>query len=162
MICASLGDCAPGVDPRSAAGPKTQFGPPARFSIIEARAPPAEETRYEATSRRLRRFRIWQNLSPSCVTVHWVSSFGFRERVNELDHSLLLLVSALVEGGPTFPGDRRTGIVVMIADNDAGGITTYAATGAKFQYSLIWFRCSRRAGALDERRSRSFRRAYDE
>lgn len=31
------------------------------------------------------------------------------------------------------------GIVVMIADNDAGGITTYAATGAKFQYHLIWF-----------------------
>ena len=30
-----LGDCPPGVDPRSAAGPKTQFGPPARFSIIE-------------------------------------------------------------------------------------------------------------------------------
>ena len=31
------------------------------------------------------------------------------------------------------------GIVVMVADNDAGGITTYAATGAKYQYSLIWF-----------------------
>jgi Mn2+/Fe2+ NRAMP family transporter len=31
------------------------------------------------------------------------------------------------------------GIVVMIADNDAGGITTYAATGAKFGYGLIWF-----------------------
>jgi NRAMP (natural resistance-associated macrophage protein)-like metal ion transporter len=31
------------------------------------------------------------------------------------------------------------GIVVMIADNDAGGITTYAATGAKYQYYLIWF-----------------------
>ncbi len=31
------------------------------------------------------------------------------------------------------------GIVVMVADNDAGGITTYAATGAKFGYSLIWF-----------------------
>jgi len=31
------------------------------------------------------------------------------------------------------------GVVVMIADNDAGGITTYAATGAKYQYSLIWF-----------------------
>jgi len=30
------------------------------------------------------------------------------------------------------------GIIVMIADNDAGGITTYAATGAKFGYSLIW------------------------
>ena len=31
------------------------------------------------------------------------------------------------------------GIVVMIADNDAGGITTYAATGAKYEYHLIWF-----------------------
>jgi Mn2+/Fe2+ NRAMP family transporter len=31
------------------------------------------------------------------------------------------------------------GIVVMVADNDAGGITTYAATGAKYRYGLIWF-----------------------
>ena len=31
------------------------------------------------------------------------------------------------------------GLIVMIADNDAGGITTYAATGAKFGYNLIWF-----------------------
>jgi Mn2+/Fe2+ NRAMP family transporter len=31
------------------------------------------------------------------------------------------------------------GVVVMIADNDAGGITTYAATGAKYEYHLIWF-----------------------
>src|SRR5260370_38868471 len=37
----------------------------------------------------------------------------------------------LVIGGP--------GIVVMVADNDAGGITTYAATGAKYGYHLIWF-----------------------
>ncbi len=27
----------------------------------------------------------------------------------------------------------------MLADNDAGGITTYAATGSKFGYHLIWF-----------------------
>ncbi len=27
----------------------------------------------------------------------------------------------------------------MLADNDAGGITTYAATGAKYGYGLIWF-----------------------
>ena len=27
----------------------------------------------------------------------------------------------------------------MVADNDAGGITTYAATGAKYGYGLIWF-----------------------
>lgn len=31
------------------------------------------------------------------------------------------------------------GILVMVADNDAGGITTYVATGAKFGYNLIWF-----------------------
>ncbi|MDA8154964.1 MAG: divalent metal cation transporter [Actinomycetota bacterium] len=30
------------------------------------------------------------------------------------------------------------GIIVMIADNDAGGITTYAATGAKYGYNLNW------------------------
>ena len=31
------------------------------------------------------------------------------------------------------------GIIVMVADNDAGGITTYAATGAQYGYSLMWF-----------------------
>ncbi len=31
------------------------------------------------------------------------------------------------------------GIIVMLADNDAGGITTYTVTGAKFGYGLIWF-----------------------
>ena len=31
------------------------------------------------------------------------------------------------------------GIICMLADNDAGGITTYAATGAQFRYGLIWF-----------------------
>jgi len=31
------------------------------------------------------------------------------------------------------------GIIVMVADNDAGGITTYAATGALYGYHLIWF-----------------------
>ncbi|HKW90968.1 MAG TPA: NRAMP family divalent metal transporter [Methylomirabilota bacterium] len=31
------------------------------------------------------------------------------------------------------------GIIVMVADNDAGGITTYAVTGAKYGYHLLWF-----------------------
>lgn len=31
------------------------------------------------------------------------------------------------------------GLIVMIADNDAGGITTYATTGAQYGYNLIWF-----------------------
>lgn len=31
------------------------------------------------------------------------------------------------------------GIIVMVADNDAGGITTYTATGAQYGFYLIWF-----------------------
>jgi NRAMP (natural resistance-associated macrophage protein)-like metal ion transporter len=31
------------------------------------------------------------------------------------------------------------GVIVMVADNDAGGITTYTATGAKYSFHLIWF-----------------------
>jgi Mn2+/Fe2+ NRAMP family transporter len=31
------------------------------------------------------------------------------------------------------------GIIVMVADNDAGGITTYSVTGAQYGYALIWF-----------------------
>lgn len=31
------------------------------------------------------------------------------------------------------------GIIVMVADNDAGGITTYTATGAKYGIHLLWF-----------------------
>jgi NRAMP (natural resistance-associated macrophage protein)-like metal ion transporter len=31
------------------------------------------------------------------------------------------------------------GLIVMLADNDAGGITTYTVTGAKYGYNLIWF-----------------------
>ena len=42
-----------------------------------------------------------------------------------------VIVLYLIIAGP--------GIVVMVADNDAGGITTYAATGAKYGYNLIWF-----------------------
>ena len=31
------------------------------------------------------------------------------------------------------------GLIVMIADNDAGGITTYVVTGAQYKYHLLWF-----------------------
>jgi NRAMP (natural resistance-associated macrophage protein)-like metal ion transporter len=30
------------------------------------------------------------------------------------------------------------GVIVMVADNDAGGITTYMVTGSQFLYSFIW------------------------
>ncbi|MDA8411584.1 MAG: divalent metal cation transporter [Treponema sp.] len=50
--------------------------------------------------------------------------YGFRRMSKSL--RLFLMVA-----GP--------GIIVMVADNDAGGITTYSATGAQFGYNLIWF-----------------------
>jgi Mn2+/Fe2+ NRAMP family transporter len=31
------------------------------------------------------------------------------------------------------------GIIVMVADNDAGGITTYSVTGAQYGFHLLWF-----------------------
>ena len=30
------------------------------------------------------------------------------------------------------------GVITMIADNDAGGIATYAVTGSKYGFSLLW------------------------
>ncbi len=30
------------------------------------------------------------------------------------------------------------GIIVMVADNDAGGITTYAVTGSRYGFNLVW------------------------
>src|SRR5512135_2743815 len=30
------------------------------------------------------------------------------------------------------------GIITMVADNDAGGISTYSVTGAKFGFNLLW------------------------
>ncbi|MCX6646422.1 MAG: divalent metal cation transporter [bacterium] len=50
--------------------------------------------------------------------------YGFRRSAKTM--RIFLLIS-----GP--------GIIVMLADNDAGGITTYAATGSKYGYGLIWF-----------------------
>jgi NRAMP (natural resistance-associated macrophage protein)-like metal ion transporter len=52
------------------------------------------------------------------------SFFGFRRASKAL--RLFLAIA-----GP--------GIIVMVADNDAGGITTYTATGAKYGMNLLWF-----------------------
>ena len=30
------------------------------------------------------------------------------------------------------------GIIVMVADNDAGGISTYAVTGSKYGFNVLW------------------------
>jgi Mn2+/Fe2+ NRAMP family transporter len=47
--------------------------------------------------------------------------------MNRLRRRLLIFLAVL---GP--------GIIVMVADNDAGGIATYAVTGSKYGFSLIW------------------------
>src|SRR3990170_2290381 len=47
--------------------------------------------------------------------------------LNRWRHQFVIFLSVL---GP--------GIIVMVADNDAGGISTYAVTGSKYGYSLLW------------------------
>ena len=49
-------------------------------------------------------------------------------RYRRLKKTILLY---LIMAGP--------GIIVMVADNDAGGIAVYTVTGAKYGYDLIWF-----------------------
>ncbi|MCI4398705.1 MAG: divalent metal cation transporter [Acidobacteria bacterium] len=38
----------------------------------------------------------------------------------------------------TFLAVLGPGIIVMVADNDAGGISTYAVTGSKYGFNLLW------------------------
>jgi NRAMP (natural resistance-associated macrophage protein)-like metal ion transporter len=47
--------------------------------------------------------------------------------LNRFRRELIVFLSVL---GP--------GIIVMVADNDAGGISTYAVTGSKYGFSLLW------------------------
>lgn len=47
--------------------------------------------------------------------------------LNRLRRQLMIFLAVL---GP--------GIIVMVADNDAGGISTYAVTGSKYGFSLLW------------------------
>ncbi len=57
--------------------------------------------------------------------VYWLSKTF--HRINRFQRRLLIFLSVL---GP--------GIIVMIADNDAGGISTYAVTGSTYGFSLLW------------------------
>ena len=59
-------------------------------------------------------------------------AFG-RIKLSEIDHprtwkTRLLTLLAIV--GP--------GIIVMVGDNDAGGVSTYAQAGQDYGYSLLW------------------------
>jgi NRAMP (natural resistance-associated macrophage protein)-like metal ion transporter len=57
--------------------------------------------------------------------MYWLSKTF--HRIRRFRRRLLIFLSVL---GP--------GIIVMIADNDAGGISTYAVTGSKYGFSLLW------------------------
>ena len=57
--------------------------------------------------------------------MYWISK-GIH-RIARLRRRTLLLLAAL---GP--------GIITMVADNDAGGISTYSVTGAKYGFNLLW------------------------
>ncbi len=57
--------------------------------------------------------------------MYWISkTFHYLTR---LRRQLLIFLAVL---GP--------GIIVMVADNDAGGISTYAVTGSRYGFSLLW------------------------
>jgi len=57
--------------------------------------------------------------------VYWVSKSI--HILNRMRQRFLIFLAVL---GP--------GIIVMVADNDAGGISTYAVTGSKYGFSLLW------------------------
>jgi NRAMP (natural resistance-associated macrophage protein)-like metal ion transporter len=57
--------------------------------------------------------------------MYWLSK-GFHV-ANRFKRRLLIFFAVL---GP--------GIITMVADNDAGGISTYAVTGSKYGFSLLW------------------------
>ncbi|MDD5170421.1 MAG: divalent metal cation transporter [Syntrophales bacterium] len=57
--------------------------------------------------------------------MYWISKSI--HTLNRLRQRLMIFLAIL---GP--------GIIVMVADNDAGGISTYAVTGSKYGFSLLW------------------------
>jgi Mn2+/Fe2+ NRAMP family transporter len=57
--------------------------------------------------------------------MYWLSK-GFHV-LNRFKRRLLIFLAVL---GP--------GIITMVADNDAGGISTYAVTGSKYGFGLLW------------------------
>jgi Mn2+/Fe2+ NRAMP family transporter len=57
--------------------------------------------------------------------MYWISkTFHI---LNRLERRTLIFLAVL---GP--------GLITMVADNDAGGISTYAVTGSKYGFSLLW------------------------
>ena len=57
--------------------------------------------------------------------MYWISKTI--HRLSRLRRQLIIFLSVL---GP--------GTIVMVADNDAGGISTYAVTGSKYGFSLLF------------------------
>ncbi len=62
---------------------------------------------------------------PAIGATYWISKS--MHRLGRFRRQMLVLGAVL---GP--------GIITMVADNDAGGISTYAITGSKYGFSLLW------------------------
>ncbi len=62
----------------------------------------------------------------------------FTQSAMKLSARMFYLFRRLVRMTRMFMLVLGPGILVMVADNDAGGITTYAATGAKYKYAFTW------------------------
>jgi len=58
--------------------------------------------------------------------MYWIS-----KSIHQMSRARRRLLLFLAVLGP--------GVIVMVADNDAGGITTYTVTGAKYGMHLLWF-----------------------
>ena len=88
---------------------------------IEVRVP------WESATSRVFLFRCRARMTTgkACRHMYWISKSI--HWLNRLKRRGLILLAVL---GP--------GIITMVADNDAGGISTYAQTGAKTGFSLLW------------------------
>ena len=120
---------------RETSSEETDYGQPGRIgpwlSLISNR-----------TSRRHQRFRSSSILCRATAGASAVldsahlgdieGAFG-RIRMDETDHGRTLktrLITLLAIVGP--------GLIVMVGDNDAGGVATYSQAGQNYGYSLLW------------------------
>ncbi len=60
-----------------------------------------------------------------CLVTYWISKLI--HRLSRLKRRWMMLLAVI---GP--------GVITMVADNDAGGISTYAQTGAKTGFNMLW------------------------
>ena len=96
-------------------------------NVTQPAAPPVEAGRAEQATAR-RRTAVLDTAHVGDIE----GAFG-RISVGETEHRRTMktrLMTLLAIVGP--------GIIVMVGDNDAGGVSTYAQAGQNYGYSLLW------------------------